>query len=287
VRFLPGAQNEVDLHAGVVVPHRRKARDLDRVRPDLLGDAVPFLEEGNETVDCGGVLDSNSHGGLSSLVSAPWPAEGSLRTSDFRAPKRGRTRAIELKGGSHVADLNGRKVAFLATDMVEQVELTEPWQAVQDAGADTELLSLEEGEIQGFDHYDKADTFRVDRKVEDVGIEDYDALVIPGGVGNPDTMRADENAVRFVREFFEAGKPVAAICHAPWMLVEADVVRGRRLTSFWSIKADVENAGGNWVDEEVVVDGNLVTSRNPDDLPAFNQELVELFARAPVGATAR
>jgi protease I len=186
-----------------------------------------------------------------------------------------------------VADLNGRKVAFLATDMVEQVELTEPWQAVQDAGGTTELLSLEEGEIQGFDHYDKADTFNVDRKVEDVSIDDYDALVIPGGVGNPDTMRADENAVRFVREFFEAGKPVAAICHAPWMLVEADVVRGRRLTSFSSIKTDVENAGGNWVDEEVVVDGNLVTSRNPDDLPAFNQELVELFAKAPAGAAAR
>jgi deglycase len=186
-----------------------------------------------------------------------------------------------------MADLKGRKVAFLATDMVEQVELTEPWQAVQDAGGATELLSLEEGEIQGFNHYDKADTFTVDHKVEDVSIDDYDALVIPGGVGNPDTMRSDENAVRFVREFFEAGKPMAAICHAPWMLVEADVVRDRRLTSFWSIKTDVENAGGNWVDEKVVVDGNLVTSRNPDDLPAFNQELVELFAKAPAPAATR
>ena len=185
-----------------------------------------------------------------------------------------------------MSDLKGKKVAFLATDMVEQVELTEPWKAVQDAGGTTELVSLEEGEIQGFNHYDKADTFSVDRKVEDVAIDDYDALVIPGGVGNPDTMRADENAVRFVREFFEAGKPMAVICHAPWMLVEADVARGRRLTSYWSIKTDVENAGGNWVDEEVVVDGNLVTSRSPDDLPAFNQELVELFARAPVGASA-
>jgi deglycase len=186
-----------------------------------------------------------------------------------------------------VADLNGRRVAFLATDMVEQVELTEPWQAVEGAGGNPELVSLEEGEIQGFNHYDKADKFKVDRKVEDVGIDDYDALVIPGGVGNPDTMRKDEDAVRFVREFCEAGKPMAVICHAPWMLVEADVVRGRRLTSFWSIKTDVENAGGNWVDEEVVVDGNIVTSRYPDDLPAFNQELVELFARAPVGAAAR
>ena len=186
-----------------------------------------------------------------------------------------------------MADLNGRKVAFLATDMVEQVELTEPWKAVRTAGATAELLSLQEGEIQGFNHYDKADTFTVDRKVEDASIDDYDALVIPGGVGNPDTMRSDENAVRFVREFFEAGKPMAVICHAPWMLVEADVVRDRRLTSFWSIRTDVENAGGNWVDEKVVVDGNLVTSRSPDDLPAFNHELVELFAKAPAGAAAR
>jgi protease I len=186
-----------------------------------------------------------------------------------------------------VADLNGKKVAFLATDMVEQVELTEPWQAVEEAGGTPELVSLEEGKIQGFDHYDKADTFVVDRKVEDVSIDHYDALVIPGGVGNPDTMRADENAVRFVREFFEAGKPMAVICHGPWMLAEADVVRGRRLTSYSSIKTDLRNAGGTWEDKEVVVDGNLVTSRSPDDLPAFNRELVELFARAPVGTGAR
>jgi len=184
-------------------------------------------------------------------------------------------------------ELEGKRVAFLAADMVEQVELTEPWKAVEDAGGSPELVSLEEGEIQAFNHYDKADTFTVDRKVEDVSIDDYDALVIPGGVGNPDTMRADENAVRFVREFFEAGKPMAVICHAPWMLVEADVVRGRKLTSYWSIKTDVKNAGGEWEDKEVVVDGNLVTSRNPDDLPAFNTELVELFAKAPVGAAAR
>jgi protease I len=184
-----------------------------------------------------------------------------------------------------VADLNGKKVAFLATDMVEQVELTEPWKTVEQAGGRPELVSLEPGEIQGFDHYDKAEKFSVDRTVGEVRVDDYDALVIPGGVGNPDTMRTNEDAVSFVREFFESGKPMAVICHAPWMLVEADVVRGRRLTSFWSIKTDVRNAGGNWVDEEVVVDGNLVTSRNPDDLPAFNRELVELFAKAPVGAT--
>jgi protease I len=183
-----------------------------------------------------------------------------------------------------MADLNGRKIAFLATDMVEQVELTEPWKAVEEAGADVDLVSLEEGEIQGFNHYDKADKFQVDRTVEDANAEDYDGLVLPGGVGNPDTLRRDENAVRFVREFFDAGKPVAAICHAPWMLVEADVARGRRLTSYWSIKTDVENAGGNWVDEEVVRDGNLVTSRSPDDIPAFNETLLEELAKAPVGA---
>ena len=184
-----------------------------------------------------------------------------------------------------MADLNGKKVAFLATDMVEQVELTEPWKTVEQAGGRPELVSLEAGEIQAFNHYDKADTFDVDRIVDEVSVDDYDALVIPGGVGNPDTMRMNEDAVRFVRDFFESGKPMAAICHAPWMLVEADVARGRKLTSFWSIKTDVRNAGGNWVDEEVVIDGNLVTSRNPEDLPAFNRELLELFAKSPVGAT--
>jgi protease I len=177
-----------------------------------------------------------------------------------------------------VADLDGKKVAFLATDMVEQVELTEPWKTVEEAGGRPELVSLDPGEIQGFNHYDKADKFSVDRTVGEVSVDDYDALVIPGGVGNPDTMRGNEDAVRFVREFVESGKPTAVICHGPWMLVEADVARGRRLTSFWSIKTDVRNAGGNWVDEEVVVDGNIVTSRYPDDLPAFNRELLELFA---------
>lgn len=190
-----------------------------------------------------------------------------------------------LKGGPHVTDLNGKKVAFLATDMVEQVELTEPWKTVEQAGGQPELVSLEDGEIQGFNHYDKADNFPVDRTVGEVSVDEYDALVIPGGVGNPDTMRMNKDAVRFVHEFFESGKPIAAICHAPWMLVEADVARGRKLTSFWSIKTDVRNAGGNWVDEEVVVDGNIVTSRNPDDLPSFNKELLELFAKTPVGAT--
>jgi protease I len=183
-----------------------------------------------------------------------------------------------------MADLNGKRIAFLATDMVEQVELTEPWKAVEEAGGTAELISLEVGEIQGFDHYDKADTFKVDRTVDDISADEYDALVQPGGVGNPDTLRADENAVKFVRDFVEAGKPVAVICHGAWMLVEADVVRGRTLTSYPTLKTDIRNAGGNWVDQEVVNDHGMITSRNPDDLPAFCRTLVEEFAKTPARA---
>ena len=174
--------------------------------------------------------------------------------------------------------LQGKRVAFLATDMVERVELAEPWQAVRDEGAAVALISLEEGEIQGFNHYDKADKFKVDRTAEEARADDYDALVIPGGVGNPDTMRTDENAVQLVRDFFEQAKPVGVICHGPWMLVEAGVVRGRKVTSWPSLQTDIRNAGGNWVDEEVVVDQGLVTSRKPDDLPAFCAKIVEEFA---------
>ena len=174
--------------------------------------------------------------------------------------------------------LEGKTVAFLvANEGIEQVELTEPWKAVEEAGGTPELVSLEEGEIQGFNHYDKADTFKVDRTVEEARADDYDALVIPGGVGNPDTMRGDENAVQLVRDFFEQGKPVGAICHGPWMLVEAGVVRGRKVASWPSLQTDIRNAGGEWVDEEVVVDNGLVTSRKPDDLPAFNAKIVEEF----------
>ena len=183
-----------------------------------------------------------------------------------------------------MAELTGKKIAFLATDMVEQVELTEPWKAVEEAGGTPELVSLEEGEIQGFDHYDKADTFRVDRVVSEVTADDYDGLVLPGGVGNPDTLRSDEDAVRFARTFVESGKPVAVICHGPWTLVEADVVRERTLTSFPSVRTDIKNAGGKWVDQEVAVDDALISSRNPDDLPAFCSKLVEVFAQTPVRA---
>ncbi len=173
--------------------------------------------------------------------------------------------------------LQGKRIAFLATNMVEQVELTEPWKAVTGEGAIAELVSLEEGEIQGFKHYDKADTFKVDRTAEEARADDYDALVVPGGVGNPDTMRMDENAVTFVRQFFEQGKPVGVICHGPWMLVEAGVVRGRTVTSWPSLRTDIRNAGGTWVDQEVVVEDGLVTSRKPADLPAFNAKIVEEF----------
>jgi protease I len=171
--------------------------------------------------------------------------------------------------------LEGKKVAFLATDGVEQIELSEPWKAVEDEGGTPTLISLESGEIQGFEHLDKDQTFSVDGTVADADQGDYDGLVLPGGVANPDFLRADEDAVRFVRSFFEAGKPVAAICHGPWTLVEADVVRDRTLTSWPSLKTDIRNAGGNWVDEEVHVDNGLVTSRKPDDLPAFCDKLVE------------
>jgi protease I len=175
-------------------------------------------------------------------------------------------------------ELKGKKIAFLAAEMFEQVELTEPWQALEGAGAELELVSLEEGEVQGFDHYDKAGTFKVDKTVEEASASDYDGLVLPGGVGNPDNLRQDENAVRFVRDFFEQGKPVGAICHAPGTLIEAGVVRDRTLTSFPSLQTDLRNAGANWVDEDVHVDQGLVTSRKPDDIPAFNKKLIEELA---------
>ncbi|MFL5908456.1 MAG: type 1 glutamine amidotransferase domain-containing protein [Solirubrobacterales bacterium] len=176
-------------------------------------------------------------------------------------------------------ELKGKRVAFLMdNEGVEQIELTEPLKALREAGAEVDLIAPDAGQIQAFNHLDKADTFDVDRTVSEVSVDEYDALAIPGGVANPDNLRTDKDAVRLVREFFAGGKPVGAICHAPWMLVEADVVDGRKLTSFPSIQTDVRNAGGNWVDEEVVVDSGLVTSRKPDDLPAFNAKIIEEFA---------
>src|SRR5215217_3820765 len=178
--------------------------------------------------------------------------------------------------------LSGKRIAFVvAPEGTEQVELTEPWKAVEAAGGSPELLSTDSGEIQAFNHLDKGDTFTVDRTVAEADPSEYDGLVLPGGVANPDFLRMDEDAVAFVRGFFEQAKPVAAICHAPWTLIEADVVKGRTLTSWPSLQTDLRNAGANWVDEEVVVDGGLITSRNPDDLDAFGAAIVEEFAREP------
>jgi protease I len=174
--------------------------------------------------------------------------------------------------------LEGKKVAILAADMFERVELEQPRKALEDAGAKTEVVSIHDGEIRGFDHLDPANTVKVDRLVEEVSVDDYDALLIPGGVGNPDQLRLDENAVHFVREFAEAGKPMAVICHGPWMLVETGIVRGKTITSWPSLRTDIRNAGGNWVDQEVVVTEGIVTSRKPDDIPAFNQKMIEEFA---------
>jgi protease I len=173
--------------------------------------------------------------------------------------------------------LDGKKIAFLFTDGVEQVELTKPLEAVKNEGAEVDCISLEDGEIQGFNHLDHGDKFPIDKKVADVSADDYDGLVLPGGVANPDLLRGDEDAVSFVRSFVEQAKPIGAICHGPWTLVEADVVKGRTLTSWPTLQTDIRNAGGNWVDEEVHVDEGLVTSRNPDDLPAFCDKIVEEF----------
>jgi protease I len=174
--------------------------------------------------------------------------------------------------------LDGKRIAILATDGVEQVELTEPLEAVRAEGADVDLISLKKGEFQGFNHLDKGDTFNADKAVKDASADDYDGLVLPGGVANPDFLRSDEDAVRFVRSFVEDKKPVGAICHGPWTLVEADVIKGRTLTSWPSLQTDIRNAGATWVDEEVHVDQGLVTSRKPDDLPAFNAKVVEEVA---------
>lgn len=168
------------------------------------------------------------------------------------------------------------KIAFLtASEGIERVELTEPWKAVTDAGYTAELLSPEAGEVQLFNHLDKAETQKVDVEVSQAKVADYDALVLPGGVANPDALRLDEGAITFVKQFAGTGRPIAAICHAPWVLVEAGLVRGKTLTSFPSVATDIRNAGGEWVDQDVVIHGNLITSRNPDDLPAFNSALLE------------
>ncbi|HVG44740.1 MAG TPA: type 1 glutamine amidotransferase domain-containing protein [Longimicrobium sp.] len=174
--------------------------------------------------------------------------------------------------------LDGKKVAILVTDGFEQVEMTEPRRALDEAGAETVLVSPKEGRVKGWQHTEWGDEFPVDRPLASARADDFDALLLPGGVMNPDHLRQDTQAVRFVRDFFEAHKPVAAICHGPWMLAEADVIGGRKVTSWPSIRTDLKNAGAEWVDQEVVTDHGLVTSRKPDDIPAFNRKMVEEFA---------
>ena len=174
--------------------------------------------------------------------------------------------------------LEGKKVAILATDGFEQSELFEPRQALEEAGAKVTIVSLKSGEIKGWNENNWGETVKVDLTVEEANADDFDALQLPGGVMNPDKLRVDENAVNFVKSFFEAGKPVAAICHAPWTLINAGVVEGRELTSYHTLRIDLENAGAKWTDQEVVVDNGLVTSRKPDDLPAFNRKMIEEIA---------
>lgn len=174
-------------------------------------------------------------------------------------------------------ELNGRRIAILVTDGFEQVEMTRPREALQEAGATADLITPKGSEVQGMNHSEKGDKFRGDKSLASARAEEYDALLLPGGVANPDRLRMLPEAVHFVEQFFQAQKPVAAICHGPWLLVEADVVKGRTLTSWPSLKTDIQNAGGNWVDREVVVDRGLVTSRKPDDIPAFNRKMIEEF----------
>jgi protease I len=184
--------------------------------------------------------------------------------------------------------LQGRRIAILAADGVERVELQTPREAVQDAGGETELLSLKSGEIQARNNdLDSAGTFTVDRMVADASVNDYDALLLPGGTVNPDKLRMDDTAVSFVRDFVGSGKPVGVICHGPWTLVEANVAEGRTLTSYPSVRTDLSNAGADVVDQEVVIDGNLISSRSPDDLPAFCRAIVDEFAKTPAAASGR
>ena len=175
-------------------------------------------------------------------------------------------------------ELNGRRVAVLATTGFEQVELTEPMKALKAAGADAQIVAPKAGEIQGWNHHDKADRFKVDRALDQARADDYDALVLPGGVVNPDALRLEPKAIAFIRSFVDAQKPIAAICHGPWTLIDAGGAAGKRMTSWPSLKTDLKNAGASWVDEEVVVDGKLVTSRKPDDLQAFCREMIRMFA---------
>lgn len=199
----------------------------------------------------------------------------------WSAPQLHKAEALAAFESKWMKDLSHKRVAILAADGFEQSELEEPLRALREAGAQVEIISPKTGKIQGMHHADKGDQFEVDCKLDAANSSDYDALMLPGGLMNPDTLRSTPTAVEFVRSFAENGRPIAAICHAPWVLIEAGIVSGRRLTSWPAIQTDVRNAGGNWVDAEVVVDNGLVTSRNPDDIPAFNRRMLEEFAEGP------
>jgi deglycase len=181
-------------------------------------------------------------------------------------------------------ELSGKKIAILVENGFEQVEMTEPRKALEEAGAGTDLISPENGKVRAFQHDDPGESFPVDVNLKDALPDDYDALLLPGGVANPDKLRMNPEAVRFVKSFVEAGKPIAAICHGPWTLIEAGAVRGRTMTSWPSLQTDLRNAGANWVDREVVTDRGVVTSRKPDDIPAFNRKMIEEFREGPHGA---
>ncbi len=184
-----------------------------------------------------------------------------------------------------MADLSNLRVAVLATDGFEQAELTEPVKALKEAGARVDVISPKSGQIQGFQHHDKGDMMPVDRTLDEASAREYDAVMLPGGALNADMMRSEPKVVSFLQEAEAAGKPMAMICHAPWELISAGLVKGKKLTSYYTIQDDLKNAGAEWVDQEVVVDGNLVSSRKPDDLPAFNREMIALFSKVPAGST--
>lgn len=185
-----------------------------------------------------------------------------------------------------MAQLSHIRVAVIATDGFEEAELTEPVKALEEAGAKVEVVSLKKGSIQAFRHHDKSITVPVDRRLDEISVDEYDAVVLPGGALNADAIRVEPKLQSFLRDFGTSGKPIAAICHAPWELISAGLVQGHTMTSYFTIQDDIRNAGGIWVDQEVVIDGSLVTSRQPDDIPAFNREMIRLFARTPAGAQA-
>jgi protease I len=213
-----------------------------------------------------------------SRISAESLKVGSRKIGDRRLKVNKLSKTAKIRRLEMPQELNGKKIAILLDNAFEQVEMTEPRKAFDEAGAQTFLISPQQDKVQGWNHFDKGDEFPVDLQLDNANPNEYDALLLPGGVANPDQLRTNQKALKFVRSFFEAGKPVAAICHGLWTLIDADVVRGRTVTSWPSLQTDLRNAGANWVDREVVVDTGLISSRNPNDLPAFINKAIEEFA---------